>query len=102
MTHRRYFKPPRHLVKEWPEVFDDLYMDTMPVAYVDTMIIEFNDGRVWSIDVKNKLETMDPDTVADKLFGTLKEYKDTIKTIDFKIDVERLKGDIKNRTDKIL
>jgi hypothetical protein len=76
-------------------------MDTMPVAYVDLMILEFNDGRVWEINIKEQLNDSNPDDVAKKLLNTLSEYKDTIKKIDFKINVEQLKNDIKNRTDKI-
>ena len=76
-------------------------MDTMPVAYVDLMILEFNDGRVWEINIKDQLKDTDPNDVAKKLLNTLSEYKDTIKKIDFKINVEQLKNDIKNRTDKI-
>lgn len=100
--HRHYFRPPKHLVKEWPEVFEDLYMDTMPVAYVDVMILEFTDGRIWEIDIKDQLKTSDPDAVAKKLLKTLSEYKDTIKKLDFKIDVELLKNDIQKKTKKIL
>ena len=101
MTHRQYFRPPRHLIKEWPEVFEDLYMDTMPVAYVDVMILEFTDGRVWEIDIKEQLRSSTPDDVAKKLLATLSEYKDTVKKLDFKINIEQLKNDIKNRTDRI-
>ena len=50
------FRPPRHLVKEWPEVFEDLYMNTMPVAYLDLVHLEFKDGRIWEIDIKNELD----------------------------------------------
>jgi hypothetical protein len=101
-VHRRHFKPPRHLVDEWPEVFNDLYMDTMPVAYVNKMIIEFTDGRIWEIDIKEQLKKDDPDNIAKKLLETLSEYKDTIKNLDFKIDVELLKSDIAKKTKKIL
>jgi hypothetical protein len=101
-VHRHYFKPPKHLVDEWPEVFKDLYMDTMPVAYVEKMIIEFTDGRIWEINVKQQLENDDPDNVAKKLLNSLTEYKDTIKNLDFKIDVGLLKADIAKKTKKIL
>jgi hypothetical protein len=90
------FKPPRHLVKEWPEVFEDLYMNTMPVAYLDTVRLDFTDGRVWEIDVKNELTKQTADGIADVLIETLKEYKDEIKKIDFKVDIEKLKKDIKD------
>ena len=95
------FRPPRHLVKEWPEVFEDLYMNTMPVAYLDLVHLEFKDGRVWEIDVKNELSKQTADGIADILLNTLQEYKDEIKKIDFKVDVIRLKNDIASETDKL-
>lgn len=95
------FKPPRHLVKEWPEVFEDLYMNTMPVAYLDSVRLDFTDGRVWEIDVKNELTQQTPDGIAEVLLNTLKEYKDEIKKIDFKVDITRLKKDIASETNKL-
>lgn len=95
------FRPPRHLVKEWPEVFEDLYMNTMPVAYLDLIRLDFNDGRVWEIDIKTELEKNNPESIADILLHTLKEYKDEITKIDFKVDVTRLKKDIASETDKL-
>jgi hypothetical protein len=96
------FRPPRHLVKEWPEVFEDLYMNTMPVAYLDTINLEFADGRVWQIDIKDQLKEESTDAIADRLIETLSEYKDEIKKIDFKVDVDRLKKDIKDSSKNIL
>lgn len=96
------FKPPRHLVKEWPEVFEDLYMNTMPVAYLENVHLEFSDGRIWQIDIKNQLSEVDADSIADKLLDTLSEYKDEIKKIDFKVDIEKLKKDISDQTKTIL
>ncbi len=92
------FRPPMHLVKEWPEVFEDMYMNTMPVAYLDSINLTFEDGRVWQIDVKDQLKNAAPESIAEKLLETLNEYKDEIKKIDFKIDVERLKRDIIDST----
>ena len=77
-------------------------MNTMPVAYLDAMILEFSDGRVWEIDVKEHLQSDDPDSVAKKMLQTMNEYKDTIKKVDFKINVDLLKKEIKDRTDQIL
>jgi len=96
------FRPPRHLVKEWPEVFEDLYMNTMPVAYLDLVHLEFKDGRIWEIDVHTELEKQRPEDIADILLNTLQEYKNEITKIDFKVDVERLKLDIKKQSKDIL
>jgi len=96
------FRPPRHLVKEWPEVFEDLYMNTMPVAYLETIHLEFANGRVWQINVKEQLVDGELTDIAGKLLDTLQEYKDEIKKIDFKVDIERLKKDIGESTNTIL
>lgn len=100
--HNPLFKPPRHLVKEWPEVFEDLYMNTMPVAYLDIIHLEFDNGRVWEINIKEQVKTNKLQQVADKLFDTLQEFKDEIVKIDFKIDIERLKRDIADSTKAML
>lgn len=96
------FKPPKHLVKEWPEVFEDLYMNTMPVAYLIQLVLEFNNGRIWEINVQEQLAASDADTVADKLLSTFQEYRNDIKKIDFQMDIERLKQDIKESSKNIL
>ena len=95
------FKPPRHLVKEWPEVFEDMYMNTMPVAYLDNIHLEFADGRVWEINIKSQLKDNDADLIADKLLETLQEFKDEIKRIDFKVNIEKLKRDVGDSTNNI-
>jgi hypothetical protein len=96
------FKPPRHLVEEWPEVFEDMYMNTMPIHYIDMVRMEFIDGRVWEINVQDQLCDVPNELVATRLVDTFQEFKEDIKKIDFKIDVERLKTDIKKEIRKIL
>jgi len=97
-----YFKPPRHLVKEWPEVFEDLYMNTMPVAYLEYVHLEFANGRVWQIDIKSQLQEQKAEVVATRLLDTMSEYQADIVKLDFKVDVEKLKKDIGDSTDSIL
>lgn len=74
----------------------------MPVAYLEIIILEFGDGRVWEIDVRDQLKECDAEAVADKLLETLQEYKDDVKKIDFKLDIEKLKEDIATQTKNYL
>lgn len=96
------FKPPRHLIKEWPEVFEDLYMNTMPVAYLDYVHLEFEDGRIWEINVRDQLGEKTADEIADVLLNTMNEYKDGITKLDFKVNIEQLKKDIIDSSKTIL
>lgn len=94
------FKPPEHLIEQWPEVFTDLEINTMPVAYIDSVRLDFSDGSVWEIDVTSQLLSEDPNILAEKLIETIEDHQDNIIKIDFKMDVERLMADIKSKTKK--
>jgi hypothetical protein len=78
-----------------------MYMNTMPVAYLDLITIEFNDGKIWEIDIANQLKDSDADAVCAKLLDIMQEYKNSIVKMDFKIDVDKLKKDIKDEISKI-
>lgn len=96
------FRPPRHLIKEWPEVFEDLYMNTMPVAYLELVHLEFADGKIWEINISEQLLEVSTEEIADRLLSTIQEYKNEIKKLDFKIDIEKLKNDIQSSTKDLL
>ena len=96
------FKPPKHIVDEWPEVFSDLYMNTMPIDYLKYIHLEFSTGMVWELDVEEQLKTLGSDVVAERLQKTIREYQREVKRFDFKLDVARLKRDIKKSTELIL
>lgn len=95
---KRFFKTPKGLVQEWPEVFEDLYMNTMPVEYLHSIRLEFTDGRIWEIDIEDHIHIVHSQSIADRLIQTLHEYSNEIKKIDFQIDIDRLKQDISNRS----
>ena len=96
------FKPPRHLVQEWPEIFEDLYMNTMPVAYLILLRLEFTNGRIWEINVQEQLTDAQPDEISEKLLNIFQEYRNDIKKIDFQMDIERLKNDIQESSKNLL
>jgi hypothetical protein len=96
------FKIPKHLVNEWPEIFEDMYISTMPVEYLHSIKLEFHDGRVWEIAVDDQLTSLKSQAIADRLIETLYEYANDVKKIDFKVNVEKLKTDIKKEIRKIL
>jgi hypothetical protein len=64
--------------------------------------IEFDDGRIWSINISEQLEKNDADSVAEKLVGAFHEYQEEIQNIVFKVDVEKLKNDVMNSTNSFL
>lgn len=73
----------------------------MPVAYLEFMQVEFRDGRVWEIDIEKHLSTENPNNIADKIINFLQEYQKDVVNLDFKVNVKKLKLDIKKSSKKI-
>lgn len=100
--HKKYFKPPKDVIKEWPEVFEEIYMSSMPIKYIHGVELTFQDGRVWEIDVPEQLDLVDEDDILDKLSEGIKDFQEEIVTINFQVDIDRLKQDILKLTKNIL
>ena len=90
------------LIKEWPEVFENIQINALPVMYLDKVIIKFITGMIWEVDVKNYLDTLEATTIQDLLEELISEYKDEIKDIKYTFDIELLKKDISTLSDKLL
>ena len=95
-----FFRASNSLIKEWPEVFEGLYMSSMPIMYIDTVVLSFVDGRIWEIDIEDHKNVQE--SISYMILDTFKEYQEEITKIDFKINIEKLKIDIKNQTKDIL
>lgn len=90
-------KLPPEVIDRWPEVFDEIDIDVIPIEYLDSVIVTFSDGKVWDIDVKSsrKKPELDIESAIEDLFD---EYADSIANIDFRLDTAKVKRDITNRT----
>lgn len=99
---KKYVKPPKDVIREWPEIFEDIYMSSMPIKYIHGVEILFDNGRVWGIDLNERLEFDSEDEIIEKLMGALKDYHEEIQTINFQVDVARLKEDVINSTKGLL
>jgi len=77
-------------------------MNTMPIAYLEYVHLEFANGRVWQINIKDQLNELDADEVSSRLIDTISEYQPDIVKLDFKIDINKLKKDISDQTNSIL
>lgn len=99
---KKFFKSPLELVNQWPEVFEDMYIGSMPVDYLQFLRLSFQNGRIWEIDIQEQLLESNNDVVAQKLVDIFTEYKDEISRIDFAVDVIKLKKDIANQTKDLL
>jgi hypothetical protein len=93
-------KLPPEVVDHWPEVFEDVDIDVVPLEYLDSIRVQFADGKIWDINIdttKNRVEDLEKSI--DELF---EQYQDHIQNVDFRLNTDKVKEDITKRTQKFL
>jgi len=95
-------KLPDEAIEQWPEVLADVEISVIPVEYLHAIYVTFDDGRVWEIEFDNRKLNKNTEDVAraieDDLEELFAEFEDVIVHVDFRLDTERVKNDIKRRT----
>jgi len=89
---------PPDIVKAWPDVFKDIQIDVVPIEYLHSVKVYFTDGKIWEIDVKKSLSKPDLD-IETALTDLFDSYEESIANIDFRLDTQKVKRDIKKRTE---
>lgn len=88
--------------EHWQEIFDSIDMDYLPLEYTQRIIITFHDGAVWDIDINDSRKKQSVDYIEDQLDRLFEEYDPQIETIDFRLDLERVKNDLSKRVYRFL
>jgi len=91
---------PKNVVDHWPEVFNDITVNAIPIEYLLAIKVTFNDGKKWEIKVKNNRKKLTNAGLEKTLNELFKTYTESIKNVDFRLDTEKVKKDIEKRTKK--
>lgn len=89
---------PPDVIDHWPEVFEDLDVKVVPLEYLHSVRVFFEDGKVWDIDIQKSKQQGGTTQLEETLEDLFEEYDDVIVNVDFRLDTERLKKDIQKRT----
>lgn len=92
-------KLPQEVINFWPEVFKDVTVQYVPIEYLNSVRIKFNDGKMWIIDTSKNPSDINIEKALEEL---MHEYEDSIVNVDFRLDTERVKKDIVERTKTFL
>lgn len=97
---------PPDVVKQWPEIFSDIEIKAVPLEYIDSMRVTFDDGKVWEIDIaktrKNLTQEQQQQELEETLRTFIEEYSAVIKTVDFRLKTQKVISDMKDRTAKFM
>lgn len=93
---------PKDIIDHWPEIFSDIELNVVPIRYLHAVRVEFHDGKIWDIDIEKSKLKDDIKEIERSLVNLLGAKQDSIKHIDFRLDVIQLKHDIQARTHTFL
>lgn len=102
MRKKKTIRPPKNLIEEWPEVFEHIYMNSMPIWYVHGVELKFKDGRIWEVDITEQLPFNNEKDIVAKLMSALKEVSKEVEQVNFNINVKKLKEEINDQTKNIM
>ena len=102
MRKKKTIRPPKNLIEEWPEVFEHIYMNSMPIRYVHGVELKFKDGRIWEVDITEQLPFNNEKYIVAKLMSALKEVSKEVEQVNFNINVKKLKEEINDQTKNIM
>lgn len=93
---------PQDVVDQWPEVFGEISVKAVPLAYLHSLRIIFKGGKVWDVNIASQARAHGADNLEENLRELLSSYQDEIEHIDFRLDVDRVKRDVMKETTKFL
>lgn len=82
-------KLPKEVVAHWPEVFNDLRIDSIPVQYLLALKVQFKDGKQWEIKVKPNRQKLTNKQLETNIKELFEHYGNDIKNVDFRIEIGR-------------
>lgn len=95
----RRLKLPEDVVRHWPEVFRGIDVHSIPLEYLKHIEVNFNNGKQWIIETKGSATQKTFDEDIRELF---EEYGSSIADVNFAIDSDKIKTDVKKGVGKAL
>ena len=93
---------PEDVINLWPEVFNDIKLNVVPLNYVHTIEITFKNSKVWELDFRQKIKAQNWNLIEAEVKSIIKQYEDESHSIDFRLDTNKIKQDVRRSTKKFL
>jgi hypothetical protein len=91
------------LIEHWPEVFEYIEINAIPVKYLDGILVNFSDGTKYTIEIDDKKVADEGlDILEEALEDFFDEFDDEIESIEFSLDAKKVKQDVQNQTKKFM
>ena len=93
---------PKEVIAHWPEVFEEVSLNVLPLLYLHSVVINFKDNKSWEIKLTTKIKKDGWSSFQQSLSELLTSYEEQIDDVDFKLDAVKVKKDVEKLTNKFL
>ena len=95
-------EPEKTLDTEWEDILEEIDLKFLPIEYVKTIIITFEDTTTWEIDLENSRKTQTDESIEDMLDDLFDEYDGDITDLNFQLDLQKIKRFLSKRVSYFL
>lgn len=88
------------MIDTWSDIFEGVDITVLPLRYTKAILITFKENLVWEISVPPKTKLAEWEALEQTLSEFSSEYKDDIDSIEFKLNLKRIKKDVNSKTKK--
>lgn len=89
----------KQVIDKWPEVLGNIDIKVVPTEYIKAVEVTFTDGKIWVIENDPKMSKAgNSEAFEQSMEDLMQEYEDVLQSVNFVVDIERVKKDITKRT----
>ena len=90
-------EPEKNLDTEWEDILEEIDLKYLPIEYVKTIIITFEDKTIWEIDLVDSRKTQTDEKIEEMLDDLFDEYDGDITDLNFQLDMQKIKRYLSKR-----
>ena len=92
----------QNIIDQWPEIFADIDLSSIPLDYLHNVVITFKDGNQWNVIIKKREREVMKGNLPKELTELFNNYEKNIANVDFQLDIPQMKKDVEKSTKKFL
>ena len=85
----------------WPNIFSEMSLNGLPLAYVKCILITFRNGKIWEVEIPTISKRNPLSDIQAHLYELLDSYSNKIEKIDVKINTKKVQYTVEKAVKKM-
>ena len=85
------------LDSKWEDILEEIDIKYLPIEYVKTIILKFEDNTTWEINLVDSRKTQTDEKIEEMLDDLFDEYNSDITDYNYQLDMQKIKRYLSKR-----